>query len=279
MAMRFEISHETRYAYSAKVFLEPHLLRLKPRSDAGQRLLDYKVQVSPSPAGMGKNLDLDGNEVCAVWFHGETMQLDIKTKSVVETVRSNPFDYIWMGNHELPMVYAPELAGPLQIFQACEPDPAVRSFAEEVARSVDDDAQRYILALTAAVHTRCTQIYREHGEPLAAADTLRRGAGSCRDLTILFIEAARAMNFAARFVSGYYAPPQGEEHELHAWAEVYVPGGGWRGFDPSIGLAVSDRHVALAGSAAARESAPVSGSYRGEVRAELQTDVTIRELA
>jgi transglutaminase-like putative cysteine protease len=276
--MRFEISHKTSYVYSEGVFLEPHLLRLKPRSDAGQRLLDYRVHVDPSPAGMGRNLDLEGNEVFAVWFQGETTRLNIKTKSVVETVRSNPFDYIWMGQHELPMAYAEELTSPLQIFQAHAAEPAVGAFAEEVALRADRDAQQFLPALVAAVHSHCQQIHREHGEPLPAAETLQRGAGSCRDLAILFMDACRAMNFAARFVSGYHAPLGGEDHEMHAWVEVYVPGGGWRGFDPSVGLAVTDRHIALAGGAAAREAAPVSGSYRGEVKASLETDVTIREL-
>ncbi|MFM7576061.1 MAG: transglutaminase-like domain-containing protein, partial [Microcystaceae cyanobacterium] len=93
-----------------------------------------------------------------------------------------------------------------------------------------------------------------------AGITWRNKRGSCRDLTILFMEVCRTMGLAARFVSGYQEGDQAtEDWELHAWAEVYLPGGGWRGYDPTHGLAVSDRHIALVASPNPQDCAPVTG--------------------
>lgn len=96
---------------------------------------------------------------------------------------------------------------------------------------------------------------------------LSQGAGACRDLSVLFLAACRHVGLPARFVSGYHeGPPERGERELHAWAETYLPGGGWRGFDPSLGLAVADRHVAVAAAPDPRGAAPVAGTFRGPGR-------------
>jgi transglutaminase-like putative cysteine protease len=96
-------------------------------------------------------------------------------------------------------------------------------------------------------------------------ETLAGRSGACRDTAMLYVEACRSQGLAARFVSGYsmHHPPEVTEQELHAWAEVYLPGAGWRAYDPSLGLAVADGHVALAAAPDHRLAAPVSGSYRG----------------
>jgi transglutaminase-like putative cysteine protease len=105
--------------------------------------------------------------------------------------------------------------------------------------------------------------------------------GSCRDLTVVFMEACRAVGLAARFVSGY---EEGDsnilERDLHAWAEVYVPGGGWRGFDPTHGLAVSDRHITLVASPYPAQTLPISGTTEegSRVGATLETEVRIEVL-
>ena len=100
--------------------------------------------------------------------------------------------------------------------------------------------------------------------------------GSCRDLAQVFLEASRSKGFAARFVSGYVAYEEEDQRELHAWAEVYLPGGGWRGFDATTGLAVMEQHIVLARSAQAANAAPLSGSFRGAGIAKLSTEVRIK---
>jgi transglutaminase-like putative cysteine protease len=110
-------------------------------------------------------------------------------------------------------------------------------------------------------------------------ETLRRGEGSCRDLTVLYLAIARSQGFAGRFVSGYHVDPGTDgQHDLHAWPEIYVPGGGWRGVDPTTGLAVADLHVRVAVGALAQQASPVSGTYAGSATSELETYVDIKPM-
>lgn len=128
------------------------------------------------------------------------------------------------------------------------------------------------------LHERLRRSTRPEGAPLPPIETLRRGEGSCRDIAVLFLAAARSQGFAGRFVSGYYAEPGNEgDFDLHAWSELYVPGGGWRGFDPTVGLAVAERHVSLAVGARPEQAAPVSGSFRGGGRSSMSAHVSISE--
>jgi transglutaminase-like putative cysteine protease len=175
------------------------------------------------------------------------------------------------------MAYEPSVADSLDPFRRWSHVVLLRTLADSLVAQAGNDAQTFVSQLATYVHKTCRQIVREDGEPLAPKDTLARGEGSCRDLTVLYMDMARAAGFAARFVSGYLAG--GNEHELHAWAEVYLPGGGWRGFDPSLGLATADRHIAVASAATPRGAAPVTGSYRGETTPPVPaTEVIITEL-
>jgi transglutaminase-like putative cysteine protease len=123
----------------------------------------------------------------------------------------------------------------------------------------------------------CQYIVREVGDPLPAEVTLTQRKGSCRDLTVLFMEACRALGIAARFLSGYHVPLTDQIHRLHAWAEVYLPGGGWRGYDPTAGLAVGDPHIVVAAGSTPRMAAPISGSFRGEnITATLEVEIQLR---
>ena len=118
---------------------------------------------------------------------------------------------------------------------------------------------------------------RDDGPPLAPEVTLERGEGSCRDLAVLFCAACRSVGIPARFVSGYEreAALQDKAH-MHAWAEVYLSGGGWRGYDPSQGLAVYTAHVAVAAAADPRLAAPVSGSFRGSAGVSMEFTIQMR---
>ena len=112
---------------------------------------------------------------------------------------------------------------------------------------------------------------------MSPEETVARGAGACRDLAVLFVECCRAMGLAARFVSGYAYTDDVTPAEMHAWGEVYLAGGGWRGYDPSRGLAAGDQHVTLAAAADPVDAAPVVGTFRGDVvNSRLQTELTMR---
>jgi transglutaminase-like putative cysteine protease len=277
----FEIEHTTAYAYSRPIFLEPHTLRLRPRCDADRQLLDFQFDIQPNPAGATQSLDLDGNIVLDAWFEGLTERLLIRTRSRVAARRSNPFDYILTDPSAelLPMAYAEPARNQLAPYSVrCGESGIVEGFAHFVSGETERRTLRFLTALNREIYESCRQVVREWEPPHAPEDTLVRREGSCRDLAVLFIDACRCVGVAARFVSGYQVDsPRDEPRYLHAWAEVYLPGAGWRGYDPSRGLAVADRHVALATAAAPQLAAPVTGAFRGDgAESNLSATIDIR---
>lgn len=263
--MRYTGKHVTTYRYSSPVFLEPHKVRLRPRSDPGQFLHSYSIAVSPAPAGMTEALDAWGNNVTWAWFSGTHDELEITTDFVVDRLRVNPFDYIVTeeGMH-IPPTYPTDERAALEPYFSADVDGAVRNLADEVARAAGGRIVDFAGRLAARIHEDSKVVVRPEGPPLPAGETLRSGEGSCRDLAVLYIEACRHVGIATRFVSGYVQRhTDGEPREMHAWAGVYVPGAGWRGYDPTQGLAVSSGHVTVATAASPAGAAPVTGSFRG----------------
>jgi transglutaminase-like putative cysteine protease len=207
---------------------------------------------------------LDGNNLTKVWFTKATEQLELKIITQVETYKTNPFDYLlepWAV--KLPIDYPSSLFTQLQPYLQPHSfllDPVVLELAQEIDLEVNGNTIAFVSNSNQRLYESCNYITRENGEPWPAGVTWRRKQGSCRDLAVLFIEVCRAMGLAARFVSGYQEGDlEQDNRDLHAWAEVYLPGGGWRGYDPTHGLAVSDRHVALAASSFPRYAAAVTG--------------------
>ena len=265
--MRFQVTHITEFRYSHPVFLEPHRVQLRPRNDSWQRLLDFDMRVEPAPAGLSECIELDGNESDRLWFNGLHRRLAITTRFTVETLRTNPFDYILdPAGLRLPMVYDEEVSAALAPYRdRATSGSAVVDFAEAVAEDVDRETAPFLSILTQRIQERSELILRRHGDPWPPSRTLTQGRGACRDLAVLMMDGCRAMGLAARFVSGYQeADPARTERELHAWVEVYLPGAGWRAYDPTSGLAVSDRHVALAAAPKPSGASPTMGTLRGD---------------
>jgi len=264
--MRFTGSHRTTYTYSAPVFFEQHTIRLRPRSDPRQEVRQFSIDIMPGPEGITEGIDAWGNDVVWVWFSGRHERLEIVTRFDVITTGENPFDFIIPTSDAEGLTPAytddersaltPYLARPAMLHAS------VLELAAEAVRASDHAIVRFPGELAKRIYGRCEMAYRELGPPLPAEETLAAGRGSCRDLAVLFIDACRAVGVAARFVSGYVARrPPGEPAALHAWASVYIPGGGWRSFDPSQGLAVSHGHVKLAAAALPAGAAPIDGSF------------------
>jgi transglutaminase-like putative cysteine protease len=142
--------------------------------------------------------------------------------------------------------------------------------------------QTYALLQRLNVHIQQTLSYRLRDEPgvQTIAETLSRGTGSCRDSAYLFMEAARRLGFASRFVSGYlHTPPSTVDFgATHAWAEVYLPGAGWKGFDPTIGEIVGTNHIAVAVARLPESVPPIAGSFVGPPGANLNVGVWVNEL-
>ena len=266
--MLFQIVHQTRYRYSQPVSLELHEIRLRPRCDWSQRLLDFALDIEPEPAGIAHNIDAEGNAVARAWFADFHSELCIAMRATVETLCTNPFEFLLAPDFaSLPAKYGAAEAAVLTPYRRPASDiaDAVRALGLELMDQTDGQVVPCLQALSKHIYETYTGEVRLAGPPLAAEETLARRRGACRDLAVLFIEVCRSLGLAARFVSGYQAgdPKQGERY-MHAWAEVYLPGAGWRGWDPSAGLAVADAHIAVATGGQADAAQPLVGHFRGE---------------
>ncbi|MCY3845472.1 MAG: transglutaminase family protein [Acidobacteria bacterium] len=277
--MTITIRHRTTYTFDAPVFLEPHVIRLHPRAGAAARLVDFGLDLEPAPAVRAENLDLDGNVVTHAWFEGLTATLTVRTHATVETSNTDPFRFLAVdADRSLPYAYAPDLAHRLRPCRSA-PDvahPAVRELALDVARESSRNPLAFPLDLARRLHERFSLERRQDGPPLAPHETVARRRGACRDLAVLFIECCRTMGLAARFVSGYAHTDSASPNDLHAWAEVYLVGGGWRAYDPSYGVAVADRHVTVAAAPEPGDAAPITGTFRGHATSRLHVEVRVR---
>jgi transglutaminase-like putative cysteine protease len=264
--MIFGIHHYTTYTYTDRVFLEPQTLRLVPRTDAMQRCHSFDCTISPTPAGYSHIIDLDGNPALQVWFDRLTEKFEITTHSVIETLCRNPFHFLLTVSEELPFEYPHAAHTFLQPYLAHDHvHHDVASLAKRLAEETNHEIMPFLTALTSWIFHNIEQVVRDEGDAHAAHKTLHSCVGSCRDTAVLFMDACRTLGLATRFVSGYvlYTGAAEDKRHLHAWAEVFLPGAGWRGFDPSRGLAVSDAHIALAAGYTPLLASPIAGSFRG----------------
>lgn len=277
--MEIFVAHHTAYRYTEPVHLAPHTFRLRPRSDATQRLDTYDLAIAPKPAGRTECLDHDGNVTVHTWFQEATAELRIESRFRVETFRGNAFDFVLSGGEgTLPFRYPSPLdlvLAPYRVDSGIAE--RVRRFAQGVAHGANQHAVSFLVALNRRIFESCTPAIRIEGPPWPSGQTLGLREGSCRDLAVLFCDACRAVGFAARFVSGYERSAAGpDDAHMHAWAEVYLPGGGWRGFDPSRGLAVTDSHVAVAAAFDSELASPISGTYFGQAEVRMEIAIEMR---
>ncbi|MEM6452469.1 MAG: transglutaminase family protein [Cyanobacteria bacterium P01_D01_bin.105] len=287
--MRYCITHTTHYTYSEPVCLRTHTLRLCPRSDGAQWLQQFEAKITPTPVQQGYFLDIYGNTCLNISFKEPIAALNIQTISTVSTTRQNPFDYIsepWAV--QLPIDYPSSLAAQLSpywqlpIGQGIDDAmaPAVLDMAQRLKQEAKHNVGYFLTNLTQRIPRKLDYQQRLQGKPYAPAVTLAQGSGTCRDFAVLFVAVCRSVGLAARFVSGYQEGDLDGEtpHDLHAWAEVYIPGGGWRGFDPTLGLAVGDRHVAIAAAPLPSHASPVSGTLKSTkpIETSLESHIQIQ---
>ncbi len=277
--MIFEIHHLTEFSYDKAVFVEPLTVRLRPRSDSRQNLLGFDMDIDPWPVGLTHNVDIDGTSSDRMWFDGLHDSLSIATRSKVDTGDHNPFDYVLDTEAlQLPLLYAPHSEQLAPFVRATSVSQEVVELARSFAADAGMEPVPFIGSLTKHLHDELEYEVREQGDPLPSSTTLKRMSGSCRDLTVLLMDSMRTLGIAARFVSGY-KPTNGPVIELHAWVEAYLPGAGWRGYDPTTGMAASGDHIALATAAHPRDAAPTSGSFRGtDSTSSLRTEIRVTKI-
>lgn len=276
--MRVSVAHTTVYRYSTPVFLEPHVLRLRPRQDGTQWLRSYTLKITPTPAGLTETLDQDGNPAVEVWFRDIAPELRIESSFEVDTSRGNPFDYILTVPPFLPVPYGEPLQGALCAYLGngvvCGP---VRELADQLLSETGGRTLEFLTRLNAHLFEAYGHSIRAEGPPHPVEFTMAEREGTCRDLAMVFCAVCHAAGIAARFVSGYEQEAATQECAyMHAWAEVYLPGGGWRGYDPTQGLAVANSHVVVAAAADPRLAAPVTGTYRGTADSKMEFTIELK---
>jgi len=257
--MRFAVRHETLYRYSVPVVLAPHVLRLTPRAE--HQLRNRSLGVWPEPVHLHEESDTYGNRVARVKFSDQpTQELRIESRFELDT---SPPGLASEVTERLPWTQLPtEDLGAYRPGDA-NVDPVVIAFARSLAAEVGHQPLAFLDHLCRTIHTRADKQIRTSGDAQPAADTLASWQGACRDYTVLFLEAARSLGMPGRFCSGYQAAadtPDGRRY-LHAWPEVFLHRAGWRGWDPTHGVAAGEGHVALCAAPDQAGSMPVVGGF------------------
>ncbi len=280
--MKFKIIHLTEYAFDSEVFLDPHYLRFRPRQTSSVSIEDFSMSVASKPMGHKRIRDEENNMIDFYWFDGMTKKLSIKSTSILETKPFNPFDFILYPQqfNELPFEYIEPrkrmLYGTLQRKPISDD---LLDYGNSLLKTANFNTISYITTLTQQIHKDFTVLYREVGPPFSPNRTFKHKKGSCRDLTWMQIMLLRQQGIAARFVSGYYYCEMDQPHyELHAWVEVFLPGAGWIGLDPSYGILTCNTHFPIASSANPENTMPVSGRIRGSAKSKLITQLSIEKI-
>ncbi|MET0379089.1 MAG: transglutaminase family protein [Spongiibacteraceae bacterium] len=282
---RYKILHRTYYNFSVPVRLEQHALRLRPREGHELHIESSTLKITPH-ASLRWHRDVEDNSVAIAIFESTTSQLLIESEVVIQQFNEAPFDFLVAEYAtEYPFAYLAEdkivLAPYMMEASPLLPDNAL---AEWVAKlwQPGERIQTYALLQRLGTHIQQTLSYklREEAGVQSPAETLSCGTGSCRDFAYLFIESARRLGLAARFVSGYLhtQPATADFGATHAWAEVFLPGAGWKGFDPTLGEIVGTKHIAVAVARLPQLVPPVAGSFRGPPGAKLDVGVWVTEL-
>jgi transglutaminase-like putative cysteine protease len=277
--MKISVNHSTVYRYNFPVYLEPHIFRFRPRMSSAQRLLAFDLQITPTPAGTTECLDQDGTLALNAWFTAPTSELSVMSRFTVELLRENPFDYVLIGESlHLPLWYREPLCSALAPYrQDAHVAESVKEYAKSAAANAQWNTLWFLTALGKQIYQTFRQTVRPEGLPWPSDQTLRLMEGSCRDLAVLYCDVCRVMGIAARFVSGYEcASANRKDSYMHAWAEVYLPGIGWRGYDPARGVAVANTHVAVAAGFDPDLASPVAGWYSGGAQSRMETSLSLQ---
>jgi len=281
---RYKIIHRTYYNFDAEVRPGPHTLLLRPREGHELRVESSKLDIRPA-ALLRWQRDVEDNSVAIATFDTTAMQLAIESEVIIQQFNLAPLDF-FVADYAVhyPFSYSLEEITVLQpyIHGADHPDSdLLGEWIADIWRT-GEPIQTFALLDRLNIHIHRTLSYQLREEPgvQSVTQTLSLASGSCRDFASLFIEAARHLGLAARFVSGYlHAQPSPTNYgATHAWAEVFLPGAGWKGFDPSTGNVVGDDHIPVAVARDPRSVPPVSGTFTGPPGASLDVGVWVTKL-
>lgn len=278
MSIRVALNHKTHYRFDRPVGLSPHEVRLRPAPHCRTRIHGYSLKVRPANHYINWQQDPYGNYLARLVFPEKTTELEVVVDIVADMTVINPFDFFVEPSAErFPFNYAPQLAKELVSFLEVEPcGPLLGAWLRRF-KNVDRGESNFINDFLVRLNQRLQQdidyIVRLEPGVQTCEQTLQSRRGSCRDSGWLLVQILRHLGLAARFASGYLiqlvadvaplegpAGPKQDFTDLHAWAEVYIPGAGWIGLDPTSGLLTGEGHIPLACTASPASAAPVIGA-------------------
>jgi uncharacterized protein (DUF2126 family)/transglutaminase-like putative cysteine protease len=273
MAILVALNHQTRYRYDRPVSLSPHVIRLRPAPHSRTPIHAYSLNIRPEKHFINWQQDPFGNYLARVVFQERTRDFSVEVDLVAEMTVINPFDFFMEEYAEhYPFQYEPQLRKELVPYlEIKENGPRLLEWFSRVDRSKKNTVY-FLVDLNRRLQQDIGYIVRMEPGVQSCEETLQRKLGSCRDTGWLLVQILRHLGLAARFVSGYLVQltadqksldgPSGPEQDftdLHAWAEVYVPGAGWLGLDPTSGLFAGEGHIPLACTPDPVSAAPITG--------------------
>lgn len=292
MSIHVALTHRTSYRYDRLVSLGPQTIRLRPAPHCRTPILAYSLKVEPKPHFLNWVQDPQGNFLARVVFPERMTHFDITVDLVADMATINPFDFFLEPEAEhFPFAYDPILDQELAPFRKLLPaGPLLAAFLaaipRERRRTVD-----VLVEINRMLASRIAYIVRMEPGVWSPEETLANAKGSCRDTGWLLVQALRHLGFAARFCSGYLIqlvadekPLEGPEGppadftDLHAWCEVYLPGAGWVGLDPTSGLFAGEGHIPLAATPDPVSAAPVTGLV-GKAETTFGVEMSVRRIA
>ncbi len=274
MSIHVALNHVTHYRYDRRVNLAPQVVRLRPAPHCRTRILSYSLRVEPAKHFINWHQDAFANHLARLIFEEPTREFKVTVDLVAEMSVLNPFDFFLEAEAEhFPFAYSEEATRDLQAYLVKAP--LTPKLAEFVA-SIDLKKQRtndFMVGINQRLQQDIKYLIRMEPGVQTPEVTLTNGSGSCRDTGWLMVQVMRQLGLAARFVSGYLIQlkpdvksldgPSGSEvdfTDLHAWCEVFLPGAGWIGFDPTSGLLAGEGHIPVACTPEPGTAAPVSGA-------------------
>ncbi|TCV79284.1 transglutaminase family protein [Sulfurirhabdus autotrophica] len=264
---RLRIKHQTEYLFPSQVTLNQHRLLLRPREGHDVRIESSKLEITPAH-NIKWHRDVFDNSLAVVNFAARSDKLVIASEVVIQHFEQAPFDFLvedYAVNY--PFMYAVGEQIDLAAFQRLvffNDQQIINNWLLQFGL-YGMETFGLLVKLNQAICNQFSYQVREEPGVQPPAQTIAQRSGSCRDYATLFIEACRCLGLASRFVSGYLHAPATEAGNAttHAWAEIYLPGTGWKGFDPTAGVVTGNQHIAVAVARDPEAIPPVSGSFIG----------------